>query len=419
MKKVLVIDESPLMRDFLCQKLEEHGFELVVGVNGLDGSVKARQQTPDLIIMEYYLSRLSSVELLEKLRSDPNTANIPVIMASSKVDREKVLQVAKFNIRKFFFKPIKVDAVLKSVAEILNITLDIDATPCIIEAHVNEDVIFVEIAQGLNKEKIQLLKYKIKELVDLYELQNPKVLMMFSNLEIDSADSFKLSALLQVVTEHSGAKNRAIKILTNSDFIGKYVRSRNEFSDIEVVDSLQRAMDGLMGRKSGSFVDSQNKTVQHDFLQTRAPKKEKEESIHLRFEGEREDMFSLSDLGDDIEIAIVDDDIVMQELVRTTFSDTNFGVTAYENGREFVEDAREREYDLVFLDLMMPEMDGFAVLAALKEQKRDVPIIVLSALSKRDTVVKAMAFGVKSYMIKPLKPEGILKKSIEILKLKF
>jgi len=73
----------------------------------------------------------------------------------------------------------------------------------------------------------------------------------------------------------------------------------------------------------------------------------------------------------------------------------------------------------VFLDLLMPEVDGFQVLAELHAQDIDVPIIILSAVSQREAIVRAFQSGVKSFLIKPLKPEQILKKTLEILKANF
>jgi DNA-binding response OmpR family regulator len=67
----------------------------------------------------------------------------------------------------------------------------------------------------------------------------------------------------------------------------------------------------------------------------------------------------------------------------------------------------------------MPEVDGFGVLAELHAQDLEMPIIVLSAVTQREAVVKAFQSGVKSYLIKPLKPDQILVKTLEILKANF
>lgn len=417
MKKILVIDESALFRDFLAKKLGEYGFEVGVGVNGLDGSVKVRQQMPNLVIMDYYLSRSSSLEVLEKMRDDPNTAETPVIMASAKIDREKLLQVARFKVKKFFTKPVRVDALLKAVAESLGVELDMDNTPCIVDAHVNDDVVFVEIAEGLNREKLELLRYKIKELLDLYELSTVKVLLLMSNVNVSANDSMKLAMLLRTVLQY--AKPRNVRILTNSDYVSRYVAGQDDMAGIEVCNSLEKAMAGLLGRRTGTYIDPSQKVAQQEFLQVAAPKKERSESIDMKFEAEKSQRFDLHDLDDNLTFAVVDDDVVIQELIKTAFSDTSFRIKAYQNGQLFVDDPDAGTAALLFLDLMMPEMDGFQVLNELRKRRTDLPVIVLSALSQQETVVRALKLGVKSYMIKPLNPTAVRKKATEILKASF
>jgi DNA-binding response OmpR family regulator len=421
MKKVLVIDESQLFRDYLKKKLEDYGFEVDVAVSGLDGSSKLRGILPDLLITDYNLSRKTAVELLSEKHADPNTRDIPVIMASAKVDRDALMDVARYNVRKFLTKPIRVDALLKAVSETLNVPVSIDTTPCIVEAHVNEDIIFIEVAQGLNREKIDLLRYKIHELLDLYVLKNPKVLILMTSIEISTADSIKLSSLFTTILDATGSVKRNIKILTRSSYVREFLQSRGDFNGIEVSGNLEEAMDGLLGRKvngSGPIL-APGPDARDDVVGQSAPKKQKGESINMRFQEEHRSSFELSSLGDSVRISIVDDDEVIQELIRSSFADTRVQINAYDNGRLFLDDEAALESDLVFLDLMMPEMNGFQVLESLKERNLRLPIIVLSALSKRETVVQALKMGVSSYIIKPLKPGEVRNKASEILGLNF
>ena len=419
MKKILVIDESTLVRSYLAKKLEEYGFEVVVAVNGLDGATKLRGETPDLVIMDFFLSRTSSIELLEKKKSDPNVANIPVIMASTKIDRQKLVQVSKYNVKKFFNKPIRIDSLLKTVSELLGVEVTLDDTPCIIEAHFNDDILFIEVAQGLNKEKIELLRYKIEELLDLYEVRVPKVLLMMGGVEVTANDSLKLSTLLNTVLEYTKAKPKDIKILTNNDFITRYVQGNEDYEGIEVTNALDKAISSLLGGKAGDVMDQRRGVVQDQFLQASSPRKEGGESFQMKFEGERVERPDLSEVSEGRRIIVVDDDMVIRELIKAAFSDTKFEIETYEEGRTFVEQADVDGADLVFLDLMMPEMNGFEVLKTLKERQTKTPVIVLSALSKRESVIEALKFGVKSYVIKPLKPEWIRKKATEVLALSF
>ena len=97
MKKVLVIDDSPMYRDFMQKQLDSYGFEVTPAINGLDGISKIRGIIPDVIIMDYMLSRKSSMDVLRDKLKDPNAKDIPVIMASSNVDRQKIMEVAPFG----------------------------------------------------------------------------------------------------------------------------------------------------------------------------------------------------------------------------------------------------------------------------------------------------------------------------------
>ncbi len=420
MKHILVIDESQLFRDYLRQKLEAYGFEVSVAVSGLDGASKLRTVLPDLLIMDYHLTRKPAIELLKEKAADPNTASIPVILASAKVDRDVLVEVARYNVRKFLNKPIRVDALLKAVGETLGVSVEIDDTPCIIEAHVNDDIIFIEIAQGLNREKIDLLRYKLVELMDLYDLKTPKVLVMMTSLEIDSAETMKLNSLFSTILEVTGCIKKYFKVLTANAFVRRFIEERGDFTGIEVTGQLDQAMDGLMGKKVGGSILEPGPDPREDLVSRTAPKKHKNESIMMRFQEESAaPARDFTTLGDTVRVSIVDDDVIIQELIRTSFSDTKVQVDAYSNGREFLESTDGRTSDLVFLDLMMPEMDGFQVLQKLKEEDLRLPIIVLSALTKRETVVQALKMGITSYMIKPLKPQTVRTKASEILQTNF
>ncbi len=417
MKKILVIDESSLFREYLSNKLIAKGFEVVQGTNGLDGSIKMRRELPDLIVTDYYLTRKNSREVLQEKKENPNTANTPVIMVSSKIDKEQLVEIAPYNVKKFFTKPLKIDALLKAVSELLGVTIEMDTTPCIIEAHFNEEILFVEIALGLNIDKIELLQYKLTELLQLYHTMTPRVLVMLSNIELSPSDGPKMNVLLSTILEYSKAQPRHVKLLTNDSFIKSYLPTQKEFAEIGITNNLETAMDELIGMRGDA--------IAHDAVAgeklLRGTSQTGGESIEMRFSGEREVQIpaELEKMRGSCHIAVVDDDIIIQELVKTVFSETGWSISSYENGKQFVESLDKEAFDLVFLDLVMPEMDGFAVLENLKKRSISLPIIVFSALSKKETVVKAVNFGVNSYMIKPLKPERLLMKAAEILKADF
>ena len=109
-------------------------------------------------------------------------------------------------------------------------------------------------------------------------------------------------------------------------------------------------------------------------------------------------------------------DFVIQEMIKNTFKITNAFVYAFSDGSEFLEVVDTHKFDLAFLDLLMPKVGGLDVLKALQGKNIKYPIIVLSTVNQREVTIKAIQMGINSYLVKPIKPEEIFQKSIEILK---
>ncbi len=414
MKSILLITESPTLREYLGKKLEGYGLRILVGNNGLDGMLKLRNNATslDLVLLDYTISRVSGFDFLDIKHKDPNATGIPVIILSSKLDKKDVVTLSKKNVRKICSKPIRIDAVFQAISETIGITLPMDMTQCVIDTHVNEDIIFIEVAYGFNQEKIELLGFKIHELAELYDLKHPKVLVIISNMELTRADEEKLKIFLTVITERSGINPKAVKILTNSGFAATYIAGTDEFAKIEVFDNLEKAMDALTGLKVTDFIIEGKSIVMKDFLVTKGSAED--ETFQMKFERE---CINPSQERKGITVGIVDDDAIAQTIVSNALGELNYTTRVYENGRHFLDDVGNVEFDLVFLDLMMPEVDGFGVLKALRENKVPVPVIIMSALSRKETVVQAMKYGVHSYIIKPVKPGDILRKAEEIVNL--
>ncbi len=419
MKKVLVIEESSLLRDFYRTQLVEHDFDVVVAVNGLDGIAKLRNDIPDLVIMDYSLSRASAEDVLQRKYEDPNVKGAPVIVVSKPLDKDSVLKLAKFQVKKFFNKPVKIDQLLETIGTLLDVPVRIDTTPCMIEAHVNDHVLFIEIAQGLNREKIALLRYRIQELLDLYDVRIPRVLLMMASVDVDDDDTEKLETLFRSVLDVTGVKPKFVKILTRSETVENFLRSHPDLNALEVMDNIEQAMDGLFARKAGSYLEKGTGRAQEDVLASGSPKKKSktDDAIDMRFG--TEGLVAGAGRQAAPKIVVVDDDSVIQELVRTAFEDSGAEVVSYDDGADFLDDSSALSSDLVFLDLMMPKKDGFTVLDELRNKETRPPVIILSAISQRDSVIRAMKLGVTSYLIKPLKPENVLRKAAEVLSSNF
>lgn len=112
-------------------------------------------------------------------------------------------------------------------------------------------------------------------------------------------------------------------------------------------------------------------------------------------------------------LLVVDDKESNRDLLSRRLDRQGFTVEVAENGRQALEMVRTRNYDLVLLDIIMPELNGFQVLAEIKknEKLRHIPVIMISALDEIDSVVRCIEMGAEDYLQKPFN-QVILKAKI-------
>jgi len=105
-------------------------------------------------------------------------------------------------------------------------------------------------------------------------------------------------------------------------------------------------------------------------------------------------------------ILVVDDNELNRDMLSRRLQRQGHQTELAENGRQALEMLRDKPFDLVLLDIMMPEMDGYAVLARMKGDAslRNIPIIMISAITEMDSVVKCIEMGAEDYLPKPFNP---------------
>jgi len=105
-------------------------------------------------------------------------------------------------------------------------------------------------------------------------------------------------------------------------------------------------------------------------------------------------------------LLVVDDNEINRDILSRHLERQGHTVAVAENGRQALEMVSTHPFDLVLLDVMMPEMDGYRVLERLKgdEAWRDIPVIMISALDEIDSVVRCIELGAEDYLPKPFDP---------------
>ncbi len=105
-------------------------------------------------------------------------------------------------------------------------------------------------------------------------------------------------------------------------------------------------------------------------------------------------------------LLVVDDSSLNRLMLVHALEQEGHHVASAENGRRAMEMIRTEPFDLILLDIEMPEMNGFQVLAALLHDPglRDIPVVMTSASDELDRVVKCIEMGAEDYLTKPLNP---------------
>ena len=119
-------------------------------------------------------------------------------------------------------------------------------------------------------------------------------------------------------------------------------------------------------------------------------------------------------------ILVVEDDIAMREIVTHKLSSAGFVVVNAEDGKQGIETFEHEKPDLVLLDLMLPEIDGFHVLQAIRSNKdkklAETSVIVLSNLWSNQDMLRMQSLRISAFMVKAyFTTEEILAKVNEVL----
>ena len=108
------------------------------------------------------------------------------------------------------------------------------------------------------------------------------------------------------------------------------------------------------------------------------------------------------------QLLIVDDESALMTALCNTLETEGYAVTGFTSARQALDKLRERQFDLLLTDLMMPEMDGIALLRAAQEIDRDLVGIVMTGHGTIDTAVKALRDGALDYVLKPFRLDNLL-----------
>ncbi|WP_296322608.1 response regulator [Treponema sp. UBA3813] len=413
MKSVLVVDAPQLLRDFLTEKLSSENVAIEPADGQRDALPKFLSLLPDLVIIYIENSVSDMMDFLSKKQADPNGKKTPIIIAGPLIDQDEVSDLVQYGVIKYFTRPIKFDLFFESIGRVLHSDFSIDTTPCVMDIHLNHDIIFIELAVGLNREKITLLKYKLTEIIENNNLSLPKIILMMSSLSLSYVDGLNLELLLSNITEDRRILRRNIKILTLDPFVSDFISGHPTFDGIQVVSKLSEVLNSLVGARSGGTVEE---LISDNLLS--ASDSGDSGLMATRFFSDTGKVNENEELTTgQVKIAVVDNDLSVAKYLKQV-SEAIGDVTVFTSCRQFVSTVQQNQFNLAIMGMYMAELTGLDILKALVEKKIDLPVIIYSNVVQKEVIMQALKLGASSYLIKPQPLEVITQKALEIINAK-
>ena len=119
-KKILVADDEPYILMALTDAVEMEGYDCVTAVNGKEAVEKAREELPDLILLDIMMPYKDGYEACEELKADDKTKNIPIIMLTAKSQQVDIQRGKEVGADDYITKPFRPSTLRKKFNEVLD-----------------------------------------------------------------------------------------------------------------------------------------------------------------------------------------------------------------------------------------------------------------------------------------------------------
>ncbi len=355
---VLIVDDDPLIQHLLRGQLEQDGFRVITAVDGVDGLIAAREQRPNVILLDIHLPKLDGWQVLAELKSDAALVNIPVIILSVEEQRSRAFS---FGACEYLVKPVESDRLLTIVRRAIQpgsgdvlIVDDDDAAREMVSRNLRRaGFTTVEARDG---EEALLRARVVKPSMVILDLLMPRV------------DGFEVLRTL-----------------------------RAEGLDVPVL------------VLTGKVLTPEDKAVLHEGL-VRVVAKDGVAIEHVIREARKalvaRRLFDTAKLP---RILYIEDSPQNRDIVRR-YLGGDFDLYEAEDGEHGLERAAREVPDLILMDLSLPRIDGWEATRRLKANAalKHIPVIALTAHAAGEDQARARAAGCIEYLTKPIERDHLL-----------
>ena len=382
-RTVLVIENDQNFAKVLLDMAREKGFKGVVELDGEAGLTAARDIRPDAITLDIDMPGMNGLEVLDRLKRDPETRHVPVHIISGVEEKREGLKAGAIA---FLAKPVSKEALDAAFARI---SAFIDTVP--------KNLLVVEDNEAQRQSIVELIAHDDVDIIAvgsaeeaLGKLHERHFDCMVLDLGLRTGDMSGFD-LLEKVKLDPDNHDLPIIIYTGKELspgdetkIKKYA----ETIIVKDVKSPERLLD-----ETALFLHR---------VEAKLPEQKRKMLEHLH---------DADSVVAGKNILVVDDDVRNIFSLTSMLEDHGMVVRFAENGKQAIGQLqKDANVDAVLMDVMMPEMDGYETTRAIRamDQFRSLPIIALTAKAMKGDREKCIAAGASDYITKPVDTEQLL-----------
>jgi CheY-like chemotaxis protein/HAMP domain-containing protein len=344
-KTILVVDDDPKIVNNISEYLSQNGYKTITATSGKEALELAEKHQPLAITLDIIMPEMDGWEVLQKLKLNTKTKDIPVIIISVSDDKNTGYALGAMG---YINKPVNKNMLLSEIRKLSKITESV----MIVDDNDLELRQMVEVVEAENIKTIGVNSGE--ESIKLLKENVPDVLVL--DLIMPGMDGF---SVIEEVRKNPNTKNLPVIIVTAKD--------------ITKEDRLK-----LSGKVS-SLIAKSDSTPQDLFNEIRNVLK-KIETSEKEYQQENNDSKTRILLVEDNKDAIVQ--------MKSILERENYIVDVADGGQNALDYVKQTIHDGIILDLMMPEVDGFEVLEKIRstEATKLIPVLILTAkdLTKDD-----------------------------------
>ncbi|MFK5856489.1 MAG: response regulator [Bacteroidota bacterium] len=378
---VLIIEDDYNFASVLLNLAHEHKFKAIIALDGESGLHMADYHIPRAIILDVGLPGINGYEVMKRLKQNHKTRHIPVHFISANDTDIKAFKMGAIG---YLTKPVekeqidnvfdKIEAIIsKPIKKLIIVEDEAIMRKSIINLMKSDNIIITDVETG-------------KEAFD--KVSKEEFDCMILDLGLEDMTGFELLDLLK---KNKVASNLPIVIYTGRDLTHEENDKLRSYSKSII----------LKGARSFERLLAETTLFLHQ-VESKLPdnKKKMLEKVH-----------SKDDVIEGKTILVVDDDMRNVFAISSLLESFKANIIVGKNGIDGINKLHENSnIDLILMDIMMPEMDGYEAMRNIRKEKQyqNMPIIALTAKAMKEDRDKCIAAGANEYLSKPVDKDKLL-----------